>query len=415
MKLIFPATQAFIPYTHVFTKALAESPLISEHHCPHGTETEFANSIFVHANVTKVTKRYVEVDRNLCDVEGITETCVVDEDSSAPMGCGAYTRAKNAGTLAEGFNCTCLNGENGLTMLQKQGKTTKIRFDYLIFVSPGWLGRTSAVNARGADVHVTLAGNPAQAVGSIMPRPLWTNSRTKRDGMQFLQDQQDVISRASSVLIVGGGALGIQYATDIADLHPSKKVTLIHSRQRLLPIFDERLHHLALERLHELGVNVILGDRVILPEGHLFEGKELDHRIIHTQGGKAIESDLQLFCTGQTPNSGLIKAFLPTAVGKDGLVKVHKSLQIKAPGHNVPHMFAIGDCIDAFGAIKAGHTGWNQGAVAAKNIVKIVEARETGTKIQPLEQYQHGPPQISISLGLVSGRRCAGFFLVQAY
>jgi NADH dehydrogenase FAD-containing subunit len=175
--------------------------------------------------------------------------------------------------------------------------------------------------------------------------------------MRFLQEQQDVISRASSILIVGGGALGIQYATDIADLYPEKRVTLIHSRERLLPHFELDLHKAALRRLEELKVNVILGDRVILPEGHVFEGKELDHRIIKTQRGREVESDLQLFCTGQTPNTTLVRKFLPNAINKEGLVKVKETMQINAPGHRVPHMFAVGDCIDGFGAIKAGHTG----------------------------------------------------------
>ena len=175
--------------------------------------------------------------------------------------------------------------------------------------------------------------------------------------MRFLQAQQDVISRASSILVVGGGALGIQYATDIADLYPKKKVTLIHSRERFLPQFDEILHDVVLERLRKLEVNVILGDRVILPEGHVFEGKELDHRIIATQKGREIESDLQLYCTGQRPNTKMLCSVMPTAVSKDGLVSVYRTMQIKAPGHNVPNMFAVGDCIDAFGAIKAGHTG----------------------------------------------------------
>ena len=190
-----------------------------------------------------------------------------------------------------------------------------------------------------------------------MPRPLWSNSRTKTEGIRFLQAQQDVISRASSILIVGGGALGIQYATDIADLYPEKRITLIHSRERLLPYFEEKLHDIALARLQELGVDVILGDRVVLPEGHCFEGKELDRRILKTQKGREVESDLQLFCTGQQPNTKMIRSVMPTAVGKDGLVKVHRTLQMKALGHNVPNMFAVGDCIDAFGAIKAGHTG----------------------------------------------------------
>lgn len=125
------SAQAFIPYTNVFTKALAGSPLISEHCCPNGSEAEYAKSIFIHANVVSVTKSYVEVDRNLCEVEGITEDCVVE--SEPPLDCSAYRKARDDGTLDEGYNCTCLNGPEGPKSHTEL--TTKIRFDYLVFVS----------------------------------------------------------------------------------------------------------------------------------------------------------------------------------------------------------------------------------------------------------------------------------------
>jgi NADH dehydrogenase FAD-containing subunit len=233
-----------------------------------------------------------------------------------------------------------------------------------------------------------------------MPRPLFSNSRTKGAGMRFLQGQQDVIKRAKSILVVGGGALGIQYATDIADLYKDKKVTLVHSRDRLLPTFDVQVHEKAVERLKELGVNVILGDRMILPEGHVFEGKELDHRILKTEKGKEIESDLQLFCTGQKPNTGLVKNVLPNALSKDGYINVNKHMQVQAPGHRVPNIFAIGDCINGFGAIKAGHTAWYQAKIAANNIAKIAKARENGEKLEELDEYVPSKPMISVSLGL---------------
>jgi hypothetical protein len=339
----FVTRQVFIPYTNVFNRTLAKSPLITEHQCPSGETADFAKSIFVHGGVVNVTKKYIEVDRNLCEVDGITENCVVDNE--VPIGCGAYTKAKLNGTLEDGFNCTCLNGSDG--PLEHVSKTTKIKYDYLVYVG---------VNFR-EPLHDNDADFSLKAAGSTMPRPLYTNTRTKAEGMKFLQDQQDVIRRASSILIVGGGALGIQYATDIADLYKNKRVTLIHSREKLMPRFEDEIHRISLAKLQELGVDVILGDRVILPEGHSFEGKELDHRIIKTQKGREIESDLQLFCTGQTPNTKLIRQAMPTAIGKDGYIKVKPSMQIDARGHNVPNTFAVGDCIDGFGAIKAGHTG----------------------------------------------------------
>ena len=133
MTLSLSAMQAFIPYTNVFTKALADSPTITEHACPQ-IDTAEAKSIFIHANVISITKKYVEVDRNLCEVEGITENCIVDYN--APIGCSAYSRAKANGTLDEGFTCTCLNGEDESEehVQNTKTKTTKVRFDYLVYV-----------------------------------------------------------------------------------------------------------------------------------------------------------------------------------------------------------------------------------------------------------------------------------------
>lgn len=69
-----------------------------------------------------------------------------------------------------------------------------------------------------------------------------------------------------------------------------------------------------------------------------------------------------------------------------------------------PHIFAIGDAADAFGAINAGHTAYLQGEVAARNILKMVQAREEGTEcpVEELERYRPGAPAIKVSLGLVS-------------
>lgn len=87
------------------------------------------------------------------------------------------------------------------------------------------------------------------------------DASTKLAGRQWLDRASAYISKVPSVLVVGGGALGIrtsgprletrmlltlfcieEFATDIADVYPEKRVTLLHSRQRLLPRFDEKMH-----------------------------------------------------------------------------------------------------------------------------------------------------------------------------
>ena len=95
-----------------------------------------------------------------------------------------------------------------------------------------------------------------------------------------------------------------------------------------------------------------------------------------------------------------------------------------------PHLFAIGDAADAFGAIKAGHTAYYQGAVAARNVIKLIKGTAAtlevplrGSGFPPgageteddsrvaeedwkgdleLEEYVPGLPKIKVSLGLVS-------------
>lgn len=95
-----------------------------------------------------------------------------------------------------------------------------------------------------------------------------------------------------------------------------------------------------------------------------------------------------------------------------------------------PHLFAIGDAADAFGACKAGYTAYYQGEVAARNVIKLIkgnagtlelpfrrltftpgeggmEAVSSGVEGDPegdlkLDEYMPGLPMIKVSLGLVS-------------
>lgn len=56
-------------------------------------------------------------------------------------------------------------------------------------------------------------------------------------------------------------------ATDIKEQHPTKTITLVHSRAQLMPTFHPRLHALLMDRFKELGINTVLGERVRVPAG----------------------------------------------------------------------------------------------------------------------------------------------------
>ncbi|KAI6131118.1 hypothetical protein EDD16DRAFT_1469828 [Pisolithus croceorrhizus] len=292
------------------------------------------------------------------------------------------------------------------------------------------------------------------ALGSHLPSPidLWEHTReraqhldkgryhdkttgtgTKSHGMAWLRERQARIEAAQSVLIVGGGALGIQFASDIAAIHPLKKrVTLLHSRTQLLPRFEPALGDEVLTALQDLGVQVVLGERLDLdslgPPQYDGTDENRTGTVFHVQtlSGWEINAEVVLLCTGQTPNTALMRDMDSRAVGKGGLIRVTRKMQVLVEDeHNrtsssqakrtiYPHIFAVGDAADAFGALQAGHTAYYQAEVAARNVVRLVkrQARRCGSLSwsegdgeetegeEELEEYTPGLPMIKVSLGL---------------
>lgn len=108
---------------------------------------------------------------------------------------------------------------------------------------------------------------------------------------------------------------------------------------------------------------------------------------------------------------------------KTGMAHVNTHLQLTRPiatpqsPADVGHVFVIGDAANAFGALNAGHTAWNQAEVASHNIARLV-AKEEGSndnpseswRYEPLQDYLPDPHRIKVSLGLVSEETLFLFF-----
>ncbi|KAJ3497804.1 hypothetical protein NLJ89_g10300 [Agrocybe chaxingu] len=280
----------------------------------------------------------------------------------------------------------------------------------------------------------------------------------KSEGCDWFLEKQKIIENASTVLVVGGGALGIQFATDIKSVYPAKKVTLLHSRKQLLPRYDIKMHEEILRSCENMDIEVILGERLDMDSVEDGKGKhnERGQKVVRTVTGREIAADLLLLCIGQSPNTGLMRAMDPATINEENkLIRVLRTLQVatepvkqdiaavtsdlenlstdekpaddrkpttdekpaepaveeeeKTTGH--PHIFAIGDSADAFGAIAAGHIAYAQAELAAKNIVRLIQRREAPSagsnstegekaKPEPLGRYTPAPPAIKVSLGL---------------
>lgn len=120
--------------------------------------------------------------------------------------------------------------------------------------------------------HVVLKGGEripyaylVVATGSSVESglPSRANETDKRAAMRRLRDLQDGIRRAGRVVVVGAGAAGVELAADARSLYPGKSVALVHSRDAVMHRFGPKLQARALAELRGLGVEVVLGERVV--------------------------------------------------------------------------------------------------------------------------------------------------------
>jgi pyruvate/2-oxoglutarate dehydrogenase complex dihydrolipoamide dehydrogenase (E3) component len=174
------------------------------------------------------------------------------------------------------------------------------------------------------------------------------------------------------------------------------------------------MHEKAAARLSELGVELVLGSRVDLGSlssdrrsFRLLDGRQLEGDLtvservrvrIVVNGSQALTVlfddavNWQLFCLGQTPNTLLLGE---SSLSESGMARVERTLQLSSN----PRVFVIGDAADAFGAINAGHTAWDQAEVAAKNILTLISTKQ-GQEAAELQEYKPTPPAIKVSLGI---------------
>jgi NADH dehydrogenase FAD-containing subunit len=116
-------------------------------------------------------------------------------------------------------------------------------------------------------------------------------SMDKQSGVTYLQDHAQKVARSSKIVVIGGGAVGVQVATDIKELYPAKSVTLVHSRSRLMHNFHPSLNQIIVDRCIELGVETRLGLRVKLPAGEQYpiDGNVFD---VELEDGSLLEADI---------------------------------------------------------------------------------------------------------------------------
>lgn len=217
--------------------------------------------------------------------------------------------------------------------------------------------------------------------GSSYREPIKEQNVVLASRANTLAEYHEKLKNANTVSIIGGGTVGVELTGEIVCKYPEKKVTLIHSRERLMDRDSIKTSEYALDFLQKRGVDVIFNERVVSGDG----------KNIKTDKGREINADIVFSCIGIKPNSEFLKGKMKKCLDEKGFIKVNEFVQVQG-FHNI---FAPGDVND-LNVEKTAQNAKNQAQIVLKNINSLENSKS-------MNKYDEKHTPVVISLGKYDG------------
>ncbi|KAM3516847.1 hypothetical protein NHJ13051_009525 [Beauveria bassiana] len=207
---------------------------------------------------------------------------------------------------------------------------------------------------------------------------------------------QAVGAAKHGVLVVGGGAVGIEMAAELKLCMPHIKVTLAHSRGKLLSSegLSDECKDVSLDLLKDAGVEVLLNHRLESSDKVDSADGEPKYLAKFTNGSTMEASVVIVGVSQSVPATEFYPA---AALDADGKVKIRPNLMLPSEVPNADSHFCAGDATKwsgikrCGGAMRAGH-------LVAMNIHQLVLQKEIG-HAPVLEELVEIPPMIAMAVG----------------
>lgn len=175
------------------------------------------------------------------------------------------------------------------------------------------------------------------------------------DGENVLTSDDVLSLNASpeSMVIIGGGVIGIEFATLYSMLNC--KVTVLEMAPSILPGVDKEIVAMLMQTLSRSGVEIVTGAKVTSINGG--ESVSVDYE--STGEIKQAAGSCCVVCVGRKPQTAGIGLEMAGIRENCGFVEVSDEMRT-----NVSNIYAIGDIT---GKIQLAHVAASQGMVAAAN------------------------------------------------
>ncbi|KAG2175180.1 hypothetical protein INT44_007668, partial [Umbelopsis vinacea] len=207
-----------------------------------------------------------------------------------------------------------------------------------------------------------------------------------------IDNESRELRNAKSILIIGGGLVGCELASEVSRVYngidrPKKqRITMVDSGNTLVQRSTPKQQKYAAQYLEKLGVEVVLGERVI-PFDDFHKGETI---YIGASGKRYTGYDKVYFATGTKPASEILLQEtdeFANCIDCNGRICVKPTLQVD---HWLfQHVFSGGDVTNVKEE-KTGYAATLAGVVIARNICRLEKGK------QPIRQSECGtiaPPQ----------------------
>ncbi|KDR73133.1 hypothetical protein GALMADRAFT_142280 [Galerina marginata CBS 339.88] len=220
--------------------------------------------------------------------------------------------------------------------------------------------------------------------GSVWEGPL-NIPDNKKETTEHIRAWRQKFQDANDIVLVGGGAVALEFAGEIRDISSTKRVTIVHGQELLLnDAYPQYFRKGVAKDIRKRDVEVILNDWV--------DNLEISNAsTIETRNGRKLIADLVIPCRGPTPNTSFV-TLVPETLSETRYIRVSSTLQVM----KYPRIFAGGDAIE-WDEQKQVDKYQKHASVIVTNIVSVLR------KKQPSALYHGSFEMISISNGKNGG------------
>lgn len=219
-------------------------------------------------------------------------------------------------------------------------------------------GTISVEMNSGSDNEMLFPKNVLIATGS---RPK-TLPGLDVDGKYVLTSDEalNLMQLPSSIIIVGGGVIGVEWASMLADFGVS--VTVLEYAERILPTEDAEISKEMQRLFKKKGIQVFTGAKVLSETLQKENGITITALI--NDKTREFQGEKLLLSIGRQANVEGIGLENTDIVVENGVIKTNEYYQTKES-----HIYAIGDCI---GGIQLAHVASHEGITAVEHLAGVM-------------------------------------------